>query len=39
MVKEWMLQVGPEFWRGEMYKVPKRWQKYTDMGSSYVEHY
>ncbi len=33
-----MFQVGAEFWRGIMYKLPECWQKCIDMGGDYVEH-
>ncbi len=36
VVKEWMLQVSAEFWRGVMYKPPEHWQKCIDKDGDYV---
>ncbi len=38
VVKEWMLQVGIEFCRDVMYKLPKHWKKFVDSHCDYVEH-
>ncbi len=32
-----MLLVRAEFWRGVMYKLPERGQKYNDWDGDYVE--
>ncbi len=37
--KKLVLQVGAEFWRGVMYKLPEHWQKCIVKDSDYVEHY